>query len=383
MTKYKLAFIIERFFKYGGLQRDMQKFARACTKAGHDVTVFTSQWDGADEHSFKVEIINIKALSNHQTMKKIEKFVLALRQKKEFDCIVGFHRMGGLDVYFSGDPCFKAKLKRDGRSWLSFLPRNRTYLQLEEAVFGKNSDTDIMAISPNELETIRRVYKINSKRIHLLPPGINKKRFENYIMTPEKRSDFRKRFRIDDEGFLILTVGSSFKTKGIDRAIYAISSLPEDIKNRCHYIVIGIGDAKKFQSIADKAGIGKNITFTGGREDVGNFYYASNVLLHPARTETSGHTLLESMFCGLPVIVTEHCGYAKYVKEAEGGVICPDPFDQNQLNKILKDFLSDKEARQKYSQNCFSYTRSTDLYSMTDKVIEIILGRAEKNRLLK
>ncbi len=383
MTKYKLAFIIERYFKFGGLQRDMQRFAQACTKAGHDVTVFTNEWNSPDEQLFKVEIINIKASSNHKTMKNIERFVLDLRQKNEFDCIVGFHRMRGLDVYFSGDRCLKAKLKRFGREWLRFLPHYSTYLKLEMGVFGPDSDTDVMFITPKELETIRQLYRINPNRIHLLPPGINRKRFENYVMTAEKRRDFRKRLGVDNDGFIILTIGSSFKTKGIDRAIYAIASLQEEIKKRCHYIVIGQGDENKFRSIANKAGIGTNITFTGGREDISHFYYASDVLLHPARLETSGHTLLEAMFCGLPVIVTEHCGYAQYIREANGGIICPDPFDQNQLNKILKDFLSDKNAAQKYSQNCFNYTRAVDIYSMTDKAIEIILDRAEKNRSVK
>jgi UDP-glucose:(heptosyl)LPS alpha-1,3-glucosyltransferase len=383
MQKYKLAFIIERYFKFGGLQRDMRKLAQACAEAGHDVTVFTNKWDGSFEQFFRIETVDFKASSNHKKIKKIERFVRSLRQKNKFDCIVGFNRMGGLDVYFAGDPCLKARLERNGRGWLRFLPRYRVYLQLEQAVFGHDSDTDIMVISPTELETISQTYKIAPNRIHLLPPGIDRERLIKYSMTVEKRKDFRKQYGIDDDGFLIVTVGSSFKTKGIDRAINAIASLPEDMKSRCHYIVIGQGDENKFQAIADKAGVGKNITFTGGREDISAFYYASDLLLHPARTETAGHTLLESMFCSLPVIVTEHCGYARYVREANGGVICLDPFDQKQLNKILKDFLGDKDVRRKYSQNGFNYTQSADIYSMTNQAVKVILDRASKNRSAK
>lgn len=380
MTSYKLAFIIERYFEFGGLQRDMRRFAIACARAGHEVTVFTNRWDGNKDNLFKVEIMNFKALSNHKSMKNIEGFVRSLKQKKQFDCVIGFQRMGGLDVYFCGDKCLRAKLSRNIYKLLKLLPRYRTYLQLENAVFGRGSDTDIMFISPTEMEKTSQIYNIAQNRIHLLPPGINKERFDNYSMSAEERRNFRNKYGISDDGFLILTVGSSFKTKGIDRAIKAIASLPEEIRKHCHYIVIGRGDINKFQAIADKAGIGNIITFTGGREDVASFYYAGNVLLHPARTETSGHSLLESMYCSLPVIVTEHCGYARYIKEADGGVICPDPFKQNQLNKILRDFLSNKDARQKYIQNCAKYTKSADIYSMTDNVVKIILDRAEKNR---
>ena len=88
--------------------------------------------------------------------------------------------------------------------------------------------------------------------------------------------------------FLILTVGSSFRTKGIDRVIHAIANLPEELKRRCRYAVVGQGDAAKFKATAQKAGIAEHVLFTGGRRDISNFYHAADVLVHPARTETTG-----------------------------------------------------------------------------------------------
>jgi UDP-glucose:(heptosyl)LPS alpha-1,3-glucosyltransferase len=383
MPGYKLAFIIERFFKFGGLQRDMHKMALACTQAGHDVTVFTNKWDDIEKPAFGVELLNIRASTNHGTIRKIERFVCSLRQKRQYDCIVGFNRMAGLDVYFGGDPCLKAMLKSKGLSFLCLLPRYRTYLKLEEGVFGHDSNTDVMIISPVEQQVIKKVYKIEPGRIHLLPPGIDAGRLEKYSMSIQQRKEFRRQYNIEGDGFLIVTVGSSFMTKGVDRAIYAIASLPQEIKSCCHYVVIGQGDIKKFQVIADKAGIGKNVTFTGGREDVGAFYYAGDLLLHPARTETAGHILLESLCCGLPVIVTENCGYARYIKDADGGVICPDPYRQYRLNKILQDLLTDKDARLRFGRNGHNYTRTADIYSMIQRAVEIIISRAGRNRTAK
>ena len=75
MGCYKLAFVIERYFKFGGLQRDMRRFAVACAKKGHDVTIFTGHWDGPPEPAVKIESVNFKSLTNHGTIKKIEEFV--------------------------------------------------------------------------------------------------------------------------------------------------------------------------------------------------------------------------------------------------------------------------------------------------------------------
>ncbi|MBN2375449.1 MAG: glycosyltransferase family 4 protein [Sedimentisphaerales bacterium] len=380
MAQYELAFIIERYFEFGGLQRDMQRFALACARAGHKVTVFTSCWDSTEQPPFKVEIVDFKMSANHQTIKKIEDFVHDLRQANRFDCIIGFNRVGGLDIYYGGDTCLKAKLRQQHRMWLRFLPRYRTYLELEAAVFGPKSKMDIMLISPTESATFQQVYQTAPDRIHLLPPGIDRDRLLGNPLTGEKRNQFRRTLDVRDEDFLILAVGSSFQTKGIDRTIAAIAALPDELKNSCRYIVVGLGNQKKFQAIAQQKGIGNHISFTGGRRDISNFYYAADVLLHPARTENTGTVLLEAMVVGLPVIATENCGYAHYITQANAGQICPVPFDQLQFNSMLTEILAHDERRIQYSKNGCDFCKNADIYSMIEKGVRVIVRRAQKNR---
>ena len=380
MTTYKLAFIIERYFEFGGLQRDMRRFALACAREGHDVTVFTNRWEGSQEPLIAIEIIDIRMSSNHRMIKKIEDFVYDLRRENKFDCITGFNRIGGLDVYFGGDICLKAKLQQQHQMWRRFLPRYRTYLELEAAVFGQASDTDIMLISSMESETIQRVYRTASERIHLLPPGIDRDRFVANFLLGEKQNRFRKEFSIQDDDLMILTVGSSFRTKGIDRAIHAIASLPQELKKRCRYVVVGQGNENKFGAMARKMGIGDHVFFTGGRNDIACFYHAADVLLHPARTENTGTTLLEAMVTGLPVLATENCGYAHYIQDANAGAVCPEPFQQAKLNTLLRAILANSDQQQEYAKNGREYCQNANIYSMIEKGVQVIVNRAEKNR---
>jgi len=381
MDKYNLAFVIERYFEFGGLQRDMHRIALACARSGHSVTIFTGFWKGPRDNTLKIELVDFRAYSNHKTIKNIESFVKSLQKEQKFDCIIGFNRVGGLDVYFGGDPCLKAKLQQNKRNWISFLPRYHTYIQMESKVFGPQSNTDILLISPVELSNIQEIYKTDPARIHLLPPGIDRERITGNPLCGETRQSFRRSLGVAENELLILTIGSGFYTKGVDRAITAISTLPIQLKNRCKYVVIGIGKQKTFQKMADVVGIGSQIIFTGGRTDVGNFYYAADILLHPARTETAGHTLLEAMMTGLPVLVTENCGYAYHVKKAGGGRLCPEPFEQLQLNKILNEILTNKQDLIQYGKNGFNYCETSDIYSMIEKAVEVILNRARKNQV--
>lgn len=380
MAQYQLAFVIERYFEFGGLQRNMRRLAAACANEGHAVTVFTGWWDGPPEPLVKVEVIDLKSLSNHGTIKRIENFVKTLKVKNEFDCIVGFNRVRGLDVYYGGDICLKAKLQQRGQLWRRILPRYRCYLKFEEAVFGHGSDTELMMISPTEIKMIRAVYQTASKRIHPLPPGIDRNRLTTDTLTNGQRNPFRKTLGVSENDLLILTVGSSFHTKGIDRAIDAIAALPEAIRKRCRYVVVGLGKERKFKAIAEKKGLGDRLLFTGGRGDIANFYHAADVLLHPARTENTGNTLLEAMVTGLAVIATENCGYAHYVRQANAGAVCPEPFEQTQLNALLNDILAGDRRRGEYGKNGSEYCQNADIYSRIEKGVEVIVNRAETNR---
>jgi UDP-glucose:(heptosyl)LPS alpha-1,3-glucosyltransferase len=309
--------------------------------------------------------------------------VQSLRNKNEFDCITGFNRVGGLDVYFMGDPCLKARLRKNRRNWLGLLPRYRTYLQMEGAVFGPETDTDILLLSPGELANIQDIYKTDPARLHLMPPGIDRERITLNPLQGRARQDFRRDLGVTENDLMILTIGSGFRTKGIDRAIKAIAALPDRLKKDCKYVVAGKGKQRTFQKIAELAGIGSRIIFAGGRTDIGNFYYAADLLLHPARTENTGTTLLEGMIAGLPVLVTENCGYAHYVGEAQAGRLCPEPFEQIQLTRMLEEILTNERDRIRYGRNARGYCETADIYSMTEKAVDVILNRARNNRCVK
>ena len=63
--------------------------------------------------------------------------------------------------------------------------------------------------------------------------------------------------------------------------------------------------------------------FLGGRSDVPRFLLGADLLIHPAYHENTGTALLEALVAGLPVLVTDVCGYAHYIAEADAGRVLP------------------------------------------------------------
>ncbi|MNG05956.1 Lipopolysaccharide core biosynthesis protein RfaG [compost metagenome] len=84
--------------------------------------------------------------------------------------------------------------------------------------------------------------------------------------------------------------------------------------------------------------------------------------------------LLEALVAGLPVLVTDVCGYAHYIAEADSGRVAPSPFDQDGFNRMLAEMLADPAARDRWSANGLAFADSADLYSMPQRAADVILA---------
>jgi len=367
----KLAFVLFKYFPFGGLQRDMRRIAEACQDGGHEIHVYTLSWQGEVPESFQVHQIPVKRITNHARYLAFYEELQPLLREHAVDGVVGFNKMPALDLYYAADPCFKEKLETQ-KNWLTRRgPRNRLFLEFEAAVFAPQSRTRILMISPQQLKVYSRHYRTPRERIHLLPPGISQDR----MAPPDaaaRRAAFRQEFQLGPEDRLLLSVGSGFKVKGLDRTLRALASLPRDLGRRTRLFVIGQDNPAPFVRLARRLGVGDRITLFPGRDDVPRFLLGADLMVHPAYYENTGTVLLEALIAGLPVLTTDTCGYAFHVERAEAGRVLHSPFDQHQLNRDLAVMLSSRDWR-RWSANGIAYGRREDLYSMPELASRIIV----------
>ncbi|MBW1792583.1 MAG: glycosyltransferase, partial [Deltaproteobacteria bacterium] len=148
----KLAFLLNNFYPYGGLEKSFLRIAHACRCNGHQVTVFTMSWEGEKPQGVEIVLLPGKGMTNHG---RTLSFVQQLQKHVDpavFNLVVGFNRLPGLDLYYNADVCYVLDIA-PRRSFLSRLtPRYRTYSGFEKAVFCKDSTTHIMYISEAEKE---------------------------------------------------------------------------------------------------------------------------------------------------------------------------------------------------------------------------------------
>ena len=170
--------------------------------------------------------------------------------------------------------------------------------------------------------------------------------------------------------------GWRFITKGVDRSIRAVAGLPAELRQRTKLMVIGQDDPGSFQRIARSLAVDDRVIFMKGRSDVPRFLLGADLLIHPAYNENTGTVLLEALVAGLPVLVTDVCGYAHYISEADCGLVVPTPFKQSQLDQMLADMLNDSALRKEWHLNALRFADQADLYSLPERAADVILGES-------
>lgn len=362
----KLAMVLYHYFPWGGLQRDFARIAREAVSRGHDVEALVSDWQGDSIEGVGLHVLPVSGRSNHGRMASFAAAVQRAVEAGGYDRVLGFNRLPGLDVYFAADSCFAAHVA-DKFPLVRWLPRYAAYLKLEEQVTAATGP-HLLFLNDDQRDQYLNYYPLPASRYQVLPPGIepDRRRPENH---EELRNRIRRELAVAENESLILFLGSGFKVKGLDRVLAAFTKLPDSTK----LMIVGNDDAEPYLRGLDEA-IRNRVVVLGPRDDVPALMQAADLLLHPAYRESAGMVLIEATVAGLPVLTTDTCGYARYVKEAGSGEVITSPFSQRDLNQTLQKMICTVPGG--WQAAGLEYGSSPALYRLAQNVVDAVeVGR--------
>ncbi|MFO7883901.1 MAG: glycosyltransferase family 4 protein [Desulfobacteraceae bacterium] len=365
----KLAFCLFKYFPFGGLQNDFMGIAKECMARGHKVVTYTLSWEGEKPEGMEIILLPAVGVTNHARYNSFAQLVHGHIKVENYDVLVGFNKMPGLDVYYCADGSYAAKMFERSRLH-RYTPRYRTMMALEHAVFHKGAKTEILLLTEKEKDFYMDYYGTDNQRFHLMPPGISRACMPSsdaYTISTQKREELE----IGKDKTVLLMVCTNFKIKGVARAIRALSALPPEILSETLLVVVGKDNPRQFRRLANQMKVRDRVRFIGARDDVPQLLMASDFLMHPAYFENTGTVIVEAMASNVPVLTTDICGYSFHVTRADGGQVVGSPFDQDELNRALL-FMLTSDLRNVWRDNCKNYIEHTDIFSRNQKVSDFI-----------
>jgi D-inositol-3-phosphate glycosyltransferase len=243
------------------------------------------------------------------------------------------------------------------------------------------SDADrIIAATQAELAQLQWLYRIDTNRITVIPPGVDTTRF--YPIPKDEAIEF---IGTPAKGCMFLYVGRIEPLKGIDTLIESLSVMKRkgflDLFPVCLAIIGGDPDVsdeqmsaemERLQALGESLGIDDLIMFLGRQDqDTLQYYYsAAEVVVVPSHYESFGMVALESMACGTPVVASETGGLAFLVKDGVTGFHVPTA-DSDALAERLIELMEDSELREKLGKQAFEYAKGFTWTIIADQILEL------------
>jgi len=178
----------------------------------------------------------------------------------------------------------------------------------------------------------------------------------NGVMVPREqpvRGAFRAQHGIPADALVVLFLGRLSAKKSPDLLLDAFSALPKEIGGHTVWLVFAGPDEGgmllRLASQARELSVSERVVFSGSvlGEKKWVAYRDADVFVLPSQNENFGNTAAEAAACGTPVIVTENCGIAPWLKDSAGIVARHETSD---IRKAVQEVLSDGALRERLAQ---------------------------------
>lgn len=209
--------------------------------------------------------------------------------------------------------------------------------------------------------------------IQVVPTGVPLPKMVN-------RAEARNKLSITPSQKVVLYAGRIAKEKNIGVLLDAMR-IAFDQDPALYFLIVGDGPARaEYSAQASKIGIGDRVRFAGvvPREEMDEYYAASDLFAFSSMTETQGLVVVEAMTHGLPALVAQGGGAGEAVQDGVNGFLLrndPTEFAQNVIQ-----LLSDDELYARLSNRAKQTGRDYSISAMTDRIVNVyeqVLGKSQ------
>lgn len=193
-------------------------------------------------------------------------------------------------------------------------------------------------VSDDLVDWLRLVVKVPSRRIRMIPNGVDTMRYAPAPFLETGQS----------QHLCIGTVGRADRIKNHAVLLDAFQLLLERFAGSSFALRLAIvGDGPLLQALRDRVaveGLGDKVWLPGARTDVADILRTFSIFVLPSLSEAMPVTILEAMATALPVVASRVGGIPGVVVDGKTGILV-QPDDAQALADSLSSYISDAGRR--------------------------------------
>ncbi|MFM1938074.1 MAG: hypothetical protein RLZZ320_932 [Actinomycetota bacterium] len=228
-------------------------------------------------------------------------------------------------------------------------PEPQTRAIGEEQVVSASSA--LIANTAAEAASLVSLYNACPDRTFVVPPGVDLTTFK--VNGGKKAA--RKKLNINDDALMLSFVGRIQPHKGPEVLIRAVAEMVKHnpaLRSKLKTVIIGGASGNgsqepdRLKGLTIFLGINDVVEFVppAAREDLSDWYRASDLVCVPSYSESFGLVALEAQACGTPVVATAVGGLRTAVADGISGSLV-DGHDPRAWSAVISRLLMEPERR--------------------------------------
>ena len=218
------------------------------------------------------------------------------------------------------------------------------------------------------------------KDMTVIPTGVDIKRFALTTSLKQKVKEIKKKYKINDDDFIIGSVGRIAPEKSFDKII---KNMPELIKtnNKIKFMLIGNGPIlEDLKKLVAKLQLEDNVIFTGlvNYDDMPAYYNTFDVMVSYSTTETQGLTIIEGLCASLPIVCINDKSFREMVQNNYNGYLFNT---SEEFRKSILSLTNNKELYKTMSMNAKNSTYSYSKEVFASRILQVYHQALEKKKL--
>ncbi len=322
----KLCFLIRQLSE-GGAQRQLLTLAKGLDKTQFDITILSLYEGGAFSKEIEmIEGVRHICLNKRGRWDLIAFFFRLMRQLKQISPHILHGYLGTQNCLAIGMKPFSPKMRVVFGVRASYINLGK-YDWLARWVYfmecGLSRFANLIIVNSKAGHDYAVSHGFPKAKMAIIPNGIDLDRFQ---ADPQKRSDLRKEWDIDEKEILIGVIGRLDPMKDHPTFLKAASLLLAKRPNNFRFVCVGDGPEpykNELISLAKELGLSRHILWVDFRSDMDTVYNGLDILVSCSTGEGFSNVIGEAMACNTPCVVT-NVGDSAWIVGETGVVVPPE-----------------------------------------------------------
>lgn len=318
----KLALIYHQFLRSGGLENYLIEFATRMADAGHQLELVTANIAPEVQARLNAPVHRVPAVSGSKTlaMWQFARGAARLAKTLPVDVTIGFGRTYAQHLHRAGGGCH-AIYSRLLPVWKRFHPKNLLELQLEKRLYTSGETRHYVTNSARVAAQLQGLYKTPADRFTTIYTAVDSKIFRPAPDRAAQREFICKKMQTDPGKPVLLFVSLGHRRKGLDALLAAMKEVDATLW------IAGRQLGRWYEAQIQSLGIASKVRSIPVTNSLIDLYQSADWFVHPTLYDACANTVLQSMACGLPGIISVQDGAVDHVCDGMNGLMLFHPQD--------------------------------------------------------